>query len=155
MSNKKRIPLQYAFMNFAKDIAKRSTCSRLQVGSVVASADLTQVYSFGFNGVAKGLPNGCLRGTPGDCGCLHAEENALIKLLVHGPAVMFVTTAPCERCQMRILNSSIKLVYFDIEYRTPISNWFTTPIFQISKLSTGALELHLKQLRRSEYDNCH
>ncbi len=54
-----RIPLYEVYMRMAEELAKRSTCSRLQVGTVVTDAKLENVLAIGYNGNAKGLPNRC------------------------------------------------------------------------------------------------
>src|SRR5437899_7164435 len=67
-----RIPLEEVYMRMAEELAKRSTCARLQVGSVITTGDLTQVLGIGYNGNAKGLPNRCDSDQPGNCGCFAA-----------------------------------------------------------------------------------
>jgi deoxycytidylate deaminase len=67
-----RIPLEEVYMRMAEELAKRSTCARLQVGSVITTGDLTQVLGIGYNGNAKGLPNRCDSDQPGNCGCFGA-----------------------------------------------------------------------------------
>ena len=62
-------------MRMAEELAKRSTCARLQVGSVITTGDLTQVLGIGYNGNARGLPNRCDSTEPGSCGCLHSEQH--------------------------------------------------------------------------------
>src|ERR1700716_754059 len=90
-----RIPLEEVYMRMAEELAKRSTCARLQVGSVIATSDLTQVLGIGYNGNAKGLPNRCDSTTPGNCGCLHSEQNCLIKAgATLGGKVMVVSALP-------------------------------------------------------------
>src|SRR5712692_590657 len=64
-----RIPLEEVYMRMAEELAKRSTCARLQVGTVITTHDLTQVLGIGYNGNARGLPNRCDTTTPGACGC--------------------------------------------------------------------------------------
>jgi len=54
-----RIPLEEVFMRMAEELAKRSTCARNQVGTVITNPDLTQVLGVGYNGNARGLPNSC------------------------------------------------------------------------------------------------
>src|SRR5258705_12778746 len=54
-----RIPLEEVYMRMAEELAKRSTCARLQGGTVITTADLTQVLGIGYNGNARGLPNRC------------------------------------------------------------------------------------------------
>jgi deoxycytidylate deaminase len=72
-----RIPLEEVYMRMAEELAKRSTCLRLQVGSVIATSDLTQVLGIGYNGNAKGLPNRCDSSTPGACGCFVAGSKVM------------------------------------------------------------------------------
>jgi deoxycytidylate deaminase len=57
------------YMELAKIIAKRATCSRLQVGTVITSTDFRKVLAVGYNGNASGLDNCCDRDEPGNCGC--------------------------------------------------------------------------------------
>ncbi len=109
------------YMNFARQLAKRSTCIRLQVGAVVVSVDYSQVYGVGYNGNAKGFKNGCDSSEAGNCGCLHAEDNALLK--THGgpevPKILFVTHSPCLYCAKRLVNKGgIKKVYYGELYRS-------------------------------------
>jgi dCMP deaminase len=115
-----RIPLEEVYMRMAEELAKRSTCARTQVGSVITSADLTQVLGIGYNGNARGLPNRCDRPEPGNCGCLHSEANALIKAGAQTPGkVMFVTVSPCVMCAKMIVNSNVARVYYRSGYRDP------------------------------------
>lgn len=107
-------------MRMAEELAKRSTCARNRVGSVIASADLTQVLGIGYNGNARGLPNACDSPEPGRCGCIHSEANALIKAGAQTPGkVMFVTVSPCVMCAKMIINSNVARVYFRAAYRDP------------------------------------
>jgi len=113
-----RIPLEEVYMRMAEELAKRSTCARTQVGSVIATADLTQVLGIGYNGNARGLPNACDSPEPGRCGCIHSEANALIKAgaQIEGK-VMFVTFSPCVMCAKMIVNSNVSRVYYRNAYR--------------------------------------
>src|ERR1700738_3822409 len=89
-----RIPLEEVYMRMAEELAKRSTCARLQVGSVITTPDLTQVLGIGYHGKARALPNRCDSTQPGSCGCLHSEQNALIKAgATLGGKVMFVSAS--------------------------------------------------------------
>jgi dCMP deaminase len=115
-----RIPLEEVYMRMAEELAKRSTCARSQVGSVIATGDLTQVLGIGYNGNARGLPNQCDGTEPGRCGCLHSEANALIKAGAQIPGkVMFVTLSPCVMCAKMIVNSNVGRVYYRDAYRDP------------------------------------
>ncbi|MDQ6774151.1 MAG: deaminase [Candidatus Dormibacteraeota bacterium] len=115
-----RIPLEEVYMRMAEELAKRSTCARNQVGSVIATSDLTQVLGIGYNGNARGLPNACDGTEPGRCGCLHSEANALIKAGAQTEGkVMFVTVSPCVMCAKMIINSNVRRVYYRTAYRDP------------------------------------
>lgn len=115
-----RIPLYEVFMRMAEDLAKRSTCSRLQVGTVITDARLENVVAIGYNGNARGLPNRCDSSVPGSCGCLHSEVNALVK----APGglrdkVVFVTDSPCIMCAKLMINSHASHLFYRREYRDP------------------------------------
>jgi dCMP deaminase len=115
-----RIPLEEVYMRMAEELAKRSTCARNRVGSVITTGDLTQVLGIGYNGNAKGLPNRCDGSEPGRCGCIHSEANALIKAgaQVEGK-LMFVTASPCVMCAKMMVNSNVRRVYYRTPYRDP------------------------------------
>ena len=57
------------YMQFAATIARRSTCTRLAVGTVITTTDYRKVLAVGYNGNASGLANTCDREEPGNCGC--------------------------------------------------------------------------------------
>lgn len=107
------------YLNFAYLLAARSTCLRARVGAVVTDVDGLQVLGVGYNGNARGLPNECDRLTvPGDCGCVHAELNALLKAPGTLPGkALYATTAPCERCAKAILNAGVARVVYHLTYR--------------------------------------
>src|SRR2546430_3764825 len=89
-------------MRRAEELAKRSTCARLQVGTVVTDQVLENVLAIGYNGNARGLPNKCDSAVPGSCGCIHSEMNALVK--APGSVrdkVVFVSASPCVMCAKR------------------------------------------------------
>lgn len=104
-------------MQVAHVVAQRSTCRRLNVGCVITNLEGTSIVSMGYNGNARGLPDGCDSAEPGACGCLHAEENALLKAPYGHALVLYTTATPCLMCAKRIINSSVSQVYFDEPYR--------------------------------------
>ena len=63
-----RIPLFEVYMRMAEELAKRSTCARLQVGTVITDGTLGNVVGLGYNGNARGFPNHCDSDTPGNRG---------------------------------------------------------------------------------------
>lgn len=114
-------------MRMAEELAKRSTCARLQVGAVITDANLSNVLGIGYNGNASGLPNQCDTEIPGKCGCIHAEMNALVK--APGSVrdkVVFVTTSPCTMCSKLIIQSGVTHVFYRNAYREPVGLNFLT-----------------------------
>lgn len=108
-------------MELAHALAKRSSCARLNVGTVITSTDYRKVLAIGYNGNAAGLPNTCDRSDAGNCGCLHSEENAVINC--DSPRAMekhvFVTHLPCVACAKRLINlGGVKKVFYDLPYRS-------------------------------------
>ena len=115
-----RPSFDHVYMEFAKIIAERSTCVRLKVGTVITSTDYRKVLSIGYNGNASGLNNECDSTQPGNCGCLHSEENAVINC--DSPRsvekFVFVTHLPCPMCAKRLINlGNVKKVFYQTEYR--------------------------------------
>lgn len=106
-------------MAVAHLMALRSTCARLRVGCVITDPGMTTIYSVGYNGNYAGGPNVCDSVEPGSCGCLHAEDNALVKLRTEtGDLKLFTTHSPCLLCAKRIANQGgLLTVYYDERYR--------------------------------------
>ena len=109
------------YMQLAHSLAARSTCGRLHVGTVITSTDYRKVLAVGYNGNATGLPNTCDRNEPGNCGCLHSEENAVINC--DSPRAIekhvFVTHLPCTACAKRLINlGGVKKVFYSNDYRS-------------------------------------
>jgi len=121
MTKKSERPsFESVYMDFAKAIANRSSCKRLNVGTVITSTDFRKVLAVGYNGNAAGLPNGCDRDEVGNCGCLHSEENAAINCDSprYVEKFVFVTHLPCTACAKRLINiGNVKQVFFEEDYR--------------------------------------
>ena len=118
---KVRPSFQELYMNLAHKLSERSTCKRLNVGTVITTVDFRKVLAVGYNGNATGLPNACDRDEAGNCGCLHSEENAVINC--DSPRyidkIAFVTHLPCVACAKRLINmGGIKHIYYANEYRS-------------------------------------
>lgn len=119
-SERTRPTFQAIYLELASTLAGRSTCHRLQVGTVITSTDFRKVLAVGYNGNATGLHNGCDRDEPGNCGCLHSEENAVINC--DAPRFIekfvFVTHLPCIQCAKRLINlGNVKTVFYGTDYR--------------------------------------
>ena len=115
-----RIPLYEVYMRMAEELAKRSTCTRLQVGTVITDQRLENVLAIGYNGNARGLPNRCDSAVPGNCGCIHSEMNALVKAPGNlRDKVVFVSASPCVMCAKLMINSGVSHVFYRKAYRDP------------------------------------
>jgi dCMP deaminase len=117
---RKRPSFQEIYLQLAKTLSQRSTCHRLAVGTVITSTDFRKVLAVGYNGNASGLHNGCDRDEPGNCGCLHSEENAVINCDAprHIEKFVFVTHLPCVQCAKRLINlGNVKAVFYGQDYR--------------------------------------
>ena len=113
-----RIPLYEVYMRMAEELAKRSTCSRLQVGTVITDANLENVVAIGYNGNARGFPNRCDSDEAGRCGCIHSEQNALVK----SPGgmrekVAFVSASPCVMCAKLMVQANVSHLFYRDAYR--------------------------------------
>ena len=115
-----RPTFEQIYMNLALELSKRSTCNRLQVGAVLTTIDFRQVISLGYNGNYNGGPHQCDSEVPGQCGCLHAEDNCIINCNIprHIDKYLFVTTIPCKMCAKRIINlGNVKKIFYKNDYR--------------------------------------
>ena len=108
------------YLAMAGMFSRRSTCKRLSVGCVITSTDHRYVYGIGYNGNASGMNNGCDSEEPGKCGCLHAEENAVINCTTQRdvPKNVYCTNLPCKMCAKRLVNlGGVQAVYYLEGYR--------------------------------------
>ena len=120
VNEKKRPSFEKIYLDLARVLAQRSTCKRLAVGTVITTTDYRKVLAVGYNGNASGLPNSCDRDEPGNCGCLHSEENAVINCDAPRSTekVVFVTHLPCVGCAKRLINlGNVKKIVYGEDYR--------------------------------------
>ena len=122
----KRISKDHYFMNIAIEVARRSTCTRRQIGAIVVS-DVGEIKSTGYNGNPRGLPHceeiGCIRdklkipsGTRLEtCTAVHAEQNALLQAGTNSRgSTLYSTIVPCPICARMICNAQVtRVVYID------------------------------------------
>lgn len=55
-----------------------------------------------------------------ECLCLHAEENALLEAgrdRVGANATMYCNTCPCLKCTIKIIQSGVKRVVYNLSYK--------------------------------------
>ena len=113
-----RIPLFEVYMRMAEELAGRSTCARLQVGTVLTDGQLENVVAIGYNGNARGFPNRCDSTEAGKCGCIHSEQNALVKAPgALRDKVAFVTASPCVMCAKLMVQANVAWVFYRSAYR--------------------------------------
>jgi dCMP deaminase len=114
------------FMEIAGIVAKRSTCIRRNIGSLIVKEK--RILSTGYNGAPSGLPHcadlGCIREARGIasgerhelCRGLHAEQNAIIQAAYHGVSIagglLYSTHLPCSICTKMIVNAGIGQVFY-------------------------------------------
>lgn len=107
-----RIKLR-TFMDITWQLSNLSTCGRKACGAIITSRDLASILAIGYNGQPSGVPHSrCDVQNKTNCGCTHAEANALIKLQPDLSAngggrnlFMFITRAPCRPCASLIVNN--------------------------------------------------
>ena len=142
------------FMDIAELVAKRSTCLRRAVGSVVVKDK--RILSTGYNGAPTGIKHcietGCLReklNVPSGerhelCRGIHAEQNAIIQAAFHGVSIkgatLFCTNQPCSICAKMIINAGIiKLYYRDGYADSMAQEMFKDAGIEVIKIDSGNL----------------
>lgn len=109
-----------AYMMAAESFAQLSYATRRKVGCVVVKEDT--IIAIGYNGTPPGWDNTC-EGPDGLTlpHVIHAEQNAMDKLMRGTTssvgAAVFVTTAPCFSCAMRLRGAGVTEVYYRDTYR--------------------------------------
>jgi len=107
------------WIDFAGNIARRSSDPNFKVGCCIVTEDNCQVLAIGYNGDHKGGTNERDSMEPGCSGFIHAEINALIKLDYNNPKkkTLFITLSPCRQCAKAIINGGIDRVVYKDVYR--------------------------------------
>ena len=138
-------------MDITRMVAKRSTCTRRSVGSIVVKDK--RILATGYNGAPAGLRHceevGCLRedeAIPSGmrhelCRGLHAEQNAIIQAAYHGISIkkstLYCTNKPCVICTKMIINAGIVSVFYEEGYDDPLSDdMFDEAGLEIQRITT-------------------
>ncbi len=120
MNSEKQNKLDERYLKMAKIWSENSYCIRRKVGAIIVKNKM--IISDGYNGTPSGFENIC----EDENGItksyvLHAEANAITKVAKsHNSsknATLYVTTSPCMECSKLIIQSGIKRVVYDEEYR--------------------------------------
>lgn len=114
------MPRVNMLMGVARLISSRSTCSRAQVGCVIAID--SRIISTGYNGAPTGLEHCWHKDDDDPCAdSVHAEANAIAFAAKFGIAIdgatLYTTVSPCKTCAQLIINSGIKKVYYTVVHR--------------------------------------
>ncbi len=123
------------FMDIARLVARRSTCTRRAVGAVLVKEN--RILTTGYNGAPSGLTHclerGCIRESlqiaSGQrhelCRGIHAEQNAIIQAALYGicirGATLFCTNFPCAICSKMLINAGIEAIYYEDGYPDDLS----------------------------------
>lgn len=120
------------FMNIAKLVAERATCTRAKIGAVIVRD--RNIIATGYNGSPAGMPHctevGCLiyesKNPNGEVeeNCfrtIHAEINAITQAAKHGTSIdgaeIYITASPCYHCLKTLINCGIKRYYYEKPYK--------------------------------------
>lgn len=111
------------YMGIARQIALRSTCSRLYVGAIAVRGQ--RLLAAGYNGAPSGIRH-CEHGEDEDTPCtraIHAEVNVIANAAKYGVPLegsqFYVTHSPCVSCAGLLINAGVTEVLFSVEYRDP------------------------------------
>ncbi len=131
-----RIDKKRYYLEIARAVALRSSCTRAKYGAIVVKNDA--IVSTGYNGPVRGGVNcyehgACIKdildlphGKSYDlCPAVHAEENTIFNAARNGTSVLggtlylygldpktgdILDSVPCDRCKRAIINSGIESV---------------------------------------------
>lgn len=119
-SKEKLLEIDRRYLRMARIWAENSYCQRRQVGALIVKDNM--IISDGYNGTPSGFENIC----EDETGItkpyvLHAEANAITKVAAStndsSGATIYITASPCLECAKLIIQSKIKRVVYDDEYR--------------------------------------
>jgi len=135
-----RVSREEMRMQMLNILSLRSTCQRAQVAALIVKDN--RIISEGYNGPVSGMPacNTCM-----GAGCyksVHAEMNAIAFAAKNGISVegatLYCSYSPCINCAKVIVNSGIKEVVYELEYRD------TTAIDFLESAGVEVVEFEVK-----------
>lgn len=105
--------------NIAEAVARRGTCSRLQVGAIAVRGG--QLLAAGYNGAPRGMPH-CVHTDDSPCTrAVHAEVNVIASAARYGTSLrraeLYVTHSPCPSCAALLINAGISRVHYIEAFR--------------------------------------
>lgn len=110
------------FMDIAEMTAKRSTCSRANVGAILVKN--SRIIATGFNGSPDTMEHcddvghlikdkHCIRTVHAEANCI--LQAARIGISVEG-SVLYCTHKPCHNCCKLLINAGIYKIYYKYDY---------------------------------------
>ena len=129
-----RISKEKYYLNIAREVSRRSPCSRRKFGSIIVKDDV--IISTGYNGSGRGVINcgtemSCLKDKYNEehytsynyCSAIHSEVNAIINASRHGTSIVGGTLylspefdehgdRPCQFCRRVVINSGLNDCYY-------------------------------------------
>lgn len=107
------------YMDIAVRVSKESHCPRKQVGCAIVTE--TQMVATGLNGMASGGPNDWEYTENGNPEVVHAELQALGKMLEQGvsakDSTVYVSLSPCLDCAKLLVRAKVRRVVYLEDYR--------------------------------------
>lgn len=107
------------FMDYAIRTSQESKCPRKQVGCIVVAE--SGMIAPGLNGMASGGPNEWEYSEQGNEEVVHAEMQALGKMLEQGVSAkgstVYLTLSPCIHCSKLLVRAKVNRVVYLEEYR--------------------------------------
>ncbi len=99
--------------------AKRSTCSRLNVGCILVKDN--RIISQGYNGSLSGHPHKSVVIDNHEIATIHAEQNSLIDCAKRGVScygcTAYITHFPCIHCLKLLIQAGIQTIYYIHDYK--------------------------------------
>lgn len=139
---------QYFMLN-AHLISMRSTCNRLNVGSVLVKNNriISTGYNGGISGEAHCTDEGCYVEDNHCLRCLHSEENAILQCAQQGISTkdsqIYVTHFPCVHCMKKILQAGITKIYYSKDYK---NHEYCYHLLEISHVEAVKMEVDIENL---------
>lgn len=100
------------YMNLAREAANNSVAKKRKVGCCIVLSN--GLVSLGWNGTPSGFDNECEIEGVTKPEVIHAEMNALKKLLLSNvsiyDAIVYITCAPCLNCAVQLVDLGIKTI---------------------------------------------
>ena len=107
-------------LEMAKAISKLSKDPRTKVGAILLSKDGKKL-SMGYNGFPQGMdePKELWKRHKKHSYVVHAEINAIVNCdFEKEGATLYCTLQPCNSCLGAIINSGVKRIVFENEYKS-------------------------------------